>query len=209
MSARIPYETGTLELSVQFAIGQDASQWDSSSWNYSQWSSEDVGGWVDVTCDVSEVTLTGGASEPDGLLTAINGTTGGITLHGDQYNPWSPPWGDQGQLGPAVPVQLLWRHQGDTSWHTAFTGITDGWPFERSSGTAAIPILDATGGLANLDLPTLAAGVGQGEGLSARMNRILNQAAWPTGLRQIATDAREGHQYHYGSQCLAHAPDGS
>ena len=192
MSALIPYETGTLELSVQVAIGQNVSEWDSSSWGFAEWSSEVVGGWVDVSCDVSELTLTGGASAPDGVLTAINGTTGGLTLHGDQYNPWAPPWGDQGQLGPRVPVRLQWRHAGDASLRTFFTGVTDGWPFERSSGTAAVPIIDATGGLANLDLPGLDStlAVGQGETLSARMNRILNQAAWPTGLRQIPTDAK-------------------
>lgn len=202
MSALIPYETGTLELAVQMAIGQNVSSWDLSSWNFSEWSSELVGGWVDVSCDVSEINITAGASAPDGVLTAINSTTGGITLHGDQYNPWAAPWGDQGALGPKVPVRLLWRHQGDSSWLTAFTGVTDGWPFERSSGTAPIPVIDATGGLANLDLPGLdsAAAVGQGEALSARMNRILTQAAWPTGLRQIATDPRKCISTVFGAQ---------
>ena len=349
MSALIPYETGTLELSVQMAIGAGGagSAWDASTWNHSKWASEIVGGWVDVTCDVSDVNLTAGASQPDGVLTAINSTTGGITLHGDQYNPWAPPWGDQGQLGPRMAVQLLWRHahpnlmpaqaasledgtttgwlatnnvtlanstaqaadgahslamtslgspgatiyvdldapyrapvqpgvafavaasfqaagQGracqlfltyydatggqlsawdlgpvtDTAgqwttlaatitppaaaaslgirvvvagvangevhyldalsvslpadpWQVAFTGVTDAWPFERSSGTATVPVIDAVGGLANLSLPTLATPVGQGEALSDRMNRILTAAAWPNGLRQIPADPRK------------------
>ena len=155
-----------------------------------------------MTC---QLTLTAGASAPDGVVTAINGTTGGITLHGDQYNPWAPPWGDQGQLGPRVPVRLQWRHQGDATLKTFFTGVTDGWPFERSSGTAAVPIIDATGGLANLDLPALdsSAAVGQGEALSARMNRILNQAAWPTGLRQIPADAKTVISTTFGAQAWA------
>ena len=191
MTALIPYETGALELAVEFAIGRNVSAWDAASWDFSQWSTETTGGWVDVTCDVSELTLTAGASAPDGILTAINATTGGVTLHGDQYNPWTAPWGTQGQLGPQVPCQLLWRHQGDASFKTFFTGVTDGWPFERSSGTAPVPIKDATGGLANLSLPTLATPVGQGEALSARMNRILSQAAWSSGLRQIPTDPRK------------------
>lgn len=197
MTALIPYETGTLEVAMEMGIGNATSSWDASSWDYSEWASEVVGGWVDVTCDVAEITFTSGASQPDGLLTAINATTGGVELHGDQYNPWSPPWG--GQLGPRVPVRMRWRHQGDASFTTAFTGVTDSWPFERSTGVAAVPIVDATGGLANLNLPTLAVPVGQGEALSDRMNRILNQAAWPTGLRQIPTDAHKTISTTFGA----------
>ena len=212
MSALIPYDTGTLEIAVQMAIGTQVTLWDQSSWNYAEWSSELVGGWVDVTCDASEVNLTAGATAPDGVVTAINATTGGISLHGDQYNPWAPPWGDQGQLGPRVPVRLLWRHQGDATFKTFFTGVTDGWPYERSSGTAPVPIIDATGGLANLDLLALdaTAAVGQGEALSDRMNRILSQAAWPTGLRAIPTDARKVISTTFGASAwtmLANAAD--
>jgi hypothetical protein len=191
MTAIMDFPTGQLEIAVEAAIGQGASAWDTSTFDYSVWSSETIGGWIDISCDTSEVTLTSGASGPDGLLTAINGTTGGLTLHGDQYNPWAPPWGGVvGPLGPGVPCRVRWRHVGDAAFITAFTGFSDAWPFDRDEGVASVPVLDATGGLANLTLPTLPAPVGQHEALSARMNRILDAAAWPTGLRQIPTDGR-------------------
>lgn len=189
MTALLEFDTGTIELEVSIGVGNQANAWDSSAWDYSQWASDTAGGWVDVTCDVSEVTLTAGASAPDGLLTAINGTTGGLTLHGDQYNPWAPPWGGRNALGPGVPVRIRWRHEGATDFVSAFTGVTDGWPFDRSTGVAAVPILDATGMLANLTLLTLAAPAGQGEGISARINRILDAAGWSTGLRDILADS--------------------
>ena len=187
MTAIMDFGTAQLEVSVQMAIGLGAAQWDAGAWDFDRWATESTGSWVDVTCDVSEVVLTSGASEPDGILTAINGTTGSITLHGDQYNPWIEPW--VGQLGPGVPVQVLWRHVGDASFTAAFTGVTDSWPFDRDSGVAAVPILDGTGQLANQQLSAWGSPVGQGEGLSARMNRILDAAAWPTGLRQIPAQA--------------------
>jgi hypothetical protein len=189
MTAILPYSTGDLELAVEMAIGgSGVNGWDQSAWDFAAWASDTSGGWVDVTCDTSEVTLASGASAPDGLLTAINGTTGGVTLHGDQYNPWAPPQAP-GLLGPAVPVRLRWRHVGDASFQTAFTGVTDGWPFDRASGTAPIPILNATGLLANMTLPTQTPAVGQGETIDQRMNRILNAAAWSTGLRVIPADS--------------------
>lgn len=189
MTALIPYDTGTLELAVQMGIGLQTSVWDTDTWDFSQWSEETVGGWVDVTCDVSEVTITSGASAPDGVLTAINATTGGVVLHGDQYNPWGPEYG-QGQLGPKVPVRLLWRRPGDPALVPVFTGVTDSWPYERSTETASVALVDATGGLANNDLLTLPGPAGQGEGISARMNRILDAASWSTAARQIPADTR-------------------
>lgn len=189
MSALLEYPTGTIELEVDMLIGSSSSSWDNAAFDFAQWGTEVAGAWVDVTCDISELTVTAGADKPDGLVTALNGTTGGITLHGSQYNPWAPPWG-RNVLGPAVPVRVLWRHAGAATWSTAFTGVTDGWPYDRDAAIAAVPVLDATGGLANLDLATLAAPVGQHETLTARMNRILDAATWSTGLRALSPDGR-------------------
>jgi hypothetical protein len=186
MTALMPFETGTVELEVDLAIGLGSAGWDVSAWDFDRWATEVSGAMVDVTCDVSEVTLSAGASEEDGILTAINASTGGITLRGSEYNPWTPPWG--AALGPSIPCQIRWRHQGDAAWTVAFTGFTDGWPYDRATAVASVPLVDATAGLANMTLPTLPAGVGQGETIDQRMNRILNQAGWSTSLRSIPAD---------------------
>jgi hypothetical protein len=141
---------------------------------------------VDITCDVTEIDITSGASSADGLITQINGTSGGLTVYGSDYNPWSGPWA--GMLTPDLAVDIRWRHVGDTSWIYAFTGVVDVWSYDRIAEISSVSIIDATGGLANLDLPTLAVPVGQGETISARMNRILTAANVDPSRWSIATD---------------------
>jgi hypothetical protein len=188
--ALIPYETGSIEVMIELGIGRQASEgiWDSSAFDYAVWGQDDtsLGDWVDVTCDVSEITLTGGADAPDGVVTAIRATTGGLTLHGDEWNPWASPWGDM--LGPDVAVRIRWRHAGDTTWLPMFYGVTDGWPYDRDTKIAAVPILDATGYLANLKLGELGMPVGNGESVSARIGRVLDAARWPAARRDIPSD---------------------
>jgi hypothetical protein len=190
MSALIPYETGDIEVLVELGIGRQANAgvWDESYWDYSVWGHEDtaLGDWVDVTCSISEIELTGGASAADGVITEINATTGGLTMHGAEWNPWSSTYTDV--LGPAVPVRIRWRHGGETDWRPMFYGETDGWPYDRATEVSALPIIDPTGQLANFKLSKLEAPVGNLENLTARINRVLDAARWPVERRDIPTD---------------------
>src|SRR5215471_1059005 len=180
MSAVIQYPTCTLELLIEAGIGRQANQgvWDSSTWGYAVWGAEDttLGDWIDVTCDISELEITGGATASDGVITAINATTGGLTFHGAQWNPWSSVWTDI--LAPAVPIRIRWRYLGETTWRPLFMGVTDGWPYDRKTQIAAVPILDGTGQLANYKLGELSVPVGNRENLTARINRILDAGRW-------------------------------
>lgn len=185
MTAVLPYG---IEIEVDLGVGDQsgAGRWDSAKFGVDVWAQSDtaLGDWIDVTCDVLELSIVSGASAPDGVITKIDGTTGTVTLKGARYDPWAGLY-PVPTLGPDVPVRVLWRHVGDTTWRTAFTGITDAWPYDAVTGQAALPLVDATAQLGNIKMVAQAAPVGDGESISARINRILDTAHWPAAARNI------------------------
>ena len=109
MSAILPYATGPIEIEVDIAAQSAGGRWDDDLWSFATWDqATGEGSWLDLTCDISELALTSGASSPDGICTKVAGTTGSIALHGAQYDPWAGLW-PPNVLGPDLPVRIQWR----------------------------------------------------------------------------------------------------
>ena len=197
MPARLPWPHGDVDLLVELGVGRqaDAGVWDAAAWDGAVWgaSDTDTGDWVDVSCDVLDVDLTAGASQPDGVVTAVDSTTGVVRLAGERWNPWQSAY--RGALGPAVPVRVSWspvdpdNPDASPSWRPVYTGESDAWPYDRRRAVVAVPVVDATAALGANTLPTEPnPGVGGHETITARMTRILDAARWPADLRDIPDD---------------------
>lgn len=195
------------ELEVDLGLGHQAGAavWESARWDVEAWSQTDttMGDWVDVTCSVLDdpgVELGAGSSDADGVVTRWEAATCGFTLFGAQWDPWGGPWA--GVIGPGLPVRVRWRPTpaarapaaatglatGD--WQDAFVGsVADGgYGYTPSRdprlSTATVQAVDATQLLVEAD-GLEQDPLGAGEPASARVTRVLDNAAWPPGARDI------------------------
>jgi hypothetical protein len=177
VSAILPYPTGELELEVDIAAQSSGGRWDDGAWDEATWDqSGGEGDWLDLTCDISELELTSGASSSDGLCTKIAGTTGSLTLHGAQYDPWAGRW-PANVLGPDLPVRILWRRPGDPEWAPVFAGLTDAWRYDAKTAAVTVPLVDRVAWLGNQKLIARDP-VGAGDTIPDRIARILEAAGW-------------------------------
>lgn len=174
-------------VSVEIAVASTSPAWSVSAWNDAQWAQTDtsLGNFVDVTCDCSEVHLSGGATAADGALTRWEARTATITLWGPKFDPWNGPWA--GQLTPGMPVRVRWHPPGDPTWRPAFTGTVDdaGYTWDPATNQTTLGAVDDTAILAAWD-GLAQAEVGGGETADQRVNRILDAASWPSTARNIA-----------------------
>lgn len=141
-------------------------------------------GFVDVTADVQRVSFQRGqageleAASPGTCQVYLDNTAG-------TYDPLNPasPWYGQLDVGVAVWVKAIW--QGVT--YPLFRGFTDSITLD--AGFDPTVTLACTDGLEVLASAVLRSGFPypDGETTGARINRILDGAAWPTTLRKIDT----------------------
>lgn len=158
--------------------------------------------WVDLTCDVLDVTITSGASggRSVGIVTKVDAATLEVTLADpdgvyDPVNP-VPPWTFAGhsRLMPGVPVEAFCevvRPDGTWTRYPLFTGTADSWgedwtphPGERRAKLVAT---DATKTWVNLDRPEQPP-AGAGDTTDQRVGRLVEFYDW-NGTTTPAVDA--------------------
>ena len=194
-----------IDLRIDLGIGRQESRgaWDAGIWGMNVWGQSDTlfGDWVEVTCDVADpFTLTAGASNADGIVTRWEAATLGMTLYGDDYDPWNGPWA--GVVGPGIAARVLWHPHPEITppagilpppvaelpgWYPAFLGQVSGWEWEPvASGVCetTVAATDTTQMLVAYDA-VAGATVGGAETAAARVTRILDMASWPSSLRNI------------------------
>lgn len=143
--------------------------------------------WTDITCDVRTININMGRSN---LLDAFAASTAVLDLSDfdDRYNAWNPSgiWAENGVFRTGVPIRVRVLQFG--TYRTLFTGttdaITDSWPGTVDALTT-IAATDAFKNLSRLRPAKLGAAVGAGEKSGARVNRILDAAAF-TGPRNVS-----------------------
>jgi hypothetical protein len=150
--------------------------------------------WVDVTCDVLDLTVAGGASSAQGIFSKADAATATVTLADPAgiYDPLNPdsPWtfGDVSRLVAGTPVEVFAEVVADPAAPTPtvetfylFTGTADSWgedwtpdPHERR---AVLIATDATKTWVRYDRPEQPA-VGAGDTIGARVQRLVDYYDW-------------------------------
>lgn len=147
--------------------------------------------WIDLSCDVLDVQIAGGASSSQGIFSKPDTATMQVTLSdpGGIYDPLSnvPPWsyGGRSRLVPGTPVECFAEIvNGDTGalsrvW--LFTGGADSWGEDwtptPSRRTARLVASDETKQWARYNLPEGAA-VGADDTISQRVARLVAAYQW-------------------------------
>jgi hypothetical protein len=150
--------------------------------------------WVDLSCDVTDVGISGGASTAQGIFSKSDAATVTVTIADptgiyDPLNPAGPfSYGSRSRLVPGVPVEVWCEvvNGDDGTWthHDLFTGTADSWqqdwtphPWDRQTILIAT---DATKTFARFDRPEVAP-QGAGDTVGARIHRIVNYFGWTDG----------------------------
>jgi hypothetical protein len=148
--------------------------------------------WVDLSCDVLDVQISGGSTGAQGIFSKADAAACTVTLSDPEgiYDPLSPvpPWAYAGRsrLVPGVPVEV-WAEvvDGDTGTvtrHWLFTGTADSWGEDwtptKSKRQCKLIATDDTKRFARYDRPEIAP-VGQGDTTGARIQRIVSYFDWP------------------------------
>lgn len=194
--ATVPDAIPVVELGIGQTYGPDlqAGRWDLSHWDTpadAHWSGTEPL-WVDVTCFVQSVDCTVGH---DRTLDAWDVATATITV--DNSNGWADII-----LDPLDPAELSLRPGRPIRWGVRYdkAGVTKTvWRFRgfvdsmraayagqhADSDVAIFECVDALGEVARVHLGKLAAPVGGGETVSARLHRILDAVGWRPEWRDI------------------------
>jgi hypothetical protein len=150
--------------------------------------------WIDLSCDVLDLTITSGATRADGVVATAEAGTVELTVADpaqrlDPLNPDSP-W--RARLQPGVPVLIFTESLQDAGVgsfilrHTLFVGtvesIREPWTPHPSARRARITAVDATAALVALERPELPAAIGAGDSVDARLARILDYHSAPMFL---------------------------
>lgn len=199
MSAATAYG---VDLLVELAVGRsaDAGLWATSTWGgTTRWSTSatPLGDWLDVTCDVLDgVRLSAGSNTDDGVTRRWESASAGLTLSGDQWDPWNGP--HAGVVGDRTPVRISWRtsslllellaafgiHPAPdvAGWIPAFTGYvaTRGYSWDPADQVAKVACVDGTSVLVASDRFPVAP-QGAGETAAQRVARVAAAALWAGG----------------------------
>lgn len=149
--------------------------------------------WTDITQYALSFTTRRGASRADAPILRFEGGSCSITLDNSdrRFDPTnlSGPYvaGGATQVTPMRKVRISAVHLGTS--YPVFTGYADSWDIsyqEPSMSTCTVTASDATKVLANFDRVALGSPVGASELSGARVNRVLDSAAWPTDDRNVA-----------------------
>lgn len=179
---------GDWRLCVEILLPVDAlSLWGVARWDEETWTTL---GWADLTADVRGLRWERGQDEPYGRprvgtldLTLDNNDT--------RFSPWNPtPPAGTGYFSPGTMIRVSVHSDTDTraaGWLPQFTGFVSAWSESYADPTGADVFVDVTAvetlrDLAEIDDNALAAPVGAGEGAEARIERLLDAAAWRHGL---------------------------
>lgn len=156
--------------------------------------------WVDVSCDVIDVTIHAGATKADGVMGRAEAGTATIVL-ADPNQDFDPingasKWMYQGRtrLTPGVPV-IVWAEvlQDDvfilrrTLFVGKATSFTEPWVRDPAARRCTIQAADVIAELANRKRPALDSPVGAGEFVHERLQRIIDAFGGPP--LQLADDS--------------------
>jgi hypothetical protein len=155
--------------------------------------------WSDVTADVlqeSGISINRGSTRQAGpyFTTEAGRLTFELDNVSGDYDPLnlSSPYVSAGttQLRPGLPVTVEATYLG--AQFTLFSGYVDNWnvtyPGEANTvSTVSVAATDPIGVLVAADTPAVTPAVGAGETIAARLNRILDSAAWSAADRNIET----------------------
>jgi hypothetical protein len=147
--------------------------------------------WVDLSCDVLDLEVAGGASSSQGIFSKPDSATAQVTLADptakyDPLNPHSPyAYGGRSRLVPGTPVEVFAEVvNGDTgAWQRVelFTGTADSWgedwvprPWRRQARLIAS---DETKRWVNYDQPEQPP-QGAGDTTAQRVQRLVDYYQW-------------------------------
>lgn len=157
--------------------------------------------WVDLSCDVLDVQISGGSSTAQGIFSKADAAACTVTLADPEgiYDPLSPvpPWsyGGKSRLVPGTPVEV-WAEVVDPdtseiSRHWLFTGTADSWGEDwvprASTRQCKLIASDATKHFARFDRPESPA-VGAGDTTGQRVRRLVDYYDWAGAIDAPASD---------------------
>jgi hypothetical protein len=148
--------------------------------------------WIDLTCDVLDVDVQGGASAGAGIFTTVDATTATIRL-ADPEGIYDPLWnggpfsyGGHSRLVPSVPVEVFAEvvngATGAVQRFPIFTGTADAWQQDwtpRPSTRQTVLVASDQTKVWNRYNAVEQPAVGAGETVQARLHRIVSFFAWP------------------------------
>jgi hypothetical protein len=148
--------------------------------------------WHDLTCDVLDVEVSGGAQSADGIFSKAEAATCVVTLSdpGGIYDPLNPvppfSYGGRSRLTPGVPVyafaEVVVDDAGTVESYDVFTGTADSWAEDwtpRPSGRQAkLVATDETKRWARYDEPEQPP-AGNGDTTEQRVQRLVDFYGWP------------------------------
>lgn len=152
--------------------------------------------WTDVTAYCRGLSIRRGASRAEGPVLRFEAGSCSLTLDNSdrRFDPThlTGPYVRAGvtDVKPMRGVRVTAVFDGTT--YPLFKGYADGWDIsydEPSYSTCVLSATDATKVLSNFDRIALGTAVGAGELSGARVNRVLDSAAWPSGLDYRDVDA--------------------
>lgn len=148
--------------------------------------------WHDLSCDVTDVEIAGGASAQEGIFSKADAATAVVTLADPDgiYDPLATggpfSFGGRSRLTPGVPVRVFAEvvdpATSAITSHDLFTGTADSWaedwtpnPHDREAKLVAT---DETKRWARYNRPEQPA-VGQGDTTAQRVQRLVTFYGWP------------------------------
>lgn len=162
--------------------------------------------WVDLSCDVLDVDVQGGATSSAGIFTKPDAATCVVTLldPARKYDPLNieSPYalGGRSRLVPGTPVDVFAEvvNGDDGTWsrHWIFTGTADSWGEDwtpqPSRRQAKLVATDDTKVFVNMNRPEQPA-AGAGDTTAQRVQRIVTESGWAgtivPGVGTVTLDA--------------------
>lgn len=140
----------------------------------------------DRTCDVRDLTWRHGATRSDGVLTRWEAGSLVVVLDNNDgtYDLTAP----NTRYQPMVPVKVMTRLAGETTWNPQWYGYADQWliGWEDNDETVILTATDGVKVLTAYDAPELTSPIGSGDTAAQRVQRILDSATWTGGARITA-----------------------
>jgi hypothetical protein len=150
--------------------------------------------WVDITCDVLDVQISGGVDNAEGIFSKPDAATCEVTIAdpGHEYDPLTPAGrftvGGRSRLVPGTPVHVFAEVVDPTTaaitTHDLFTGTADSWQQDwtptPSKRQTILIATDVTKQFARMDRAEQPA-IGGGDTVQQRIHRIVDYFGW-TGV---------------------------
>lgn len=149
--------------------------------------------WTDITAYVLQWSTNRGSSRAEGPIVRYQAGRATVVLRNDDYRfdptNLSGPYVSGGATQVLPMRQMRIRATWNAVTYNIFRGYIDNWPVDyvnAASSRVQITVTDATKVIAAFDANEVSP-VGAGEDTGARINRVLDNAGWPAGLRNIDT----------------------